>query len=344
MDDCFQTFGGVRDYIGGVVEQAHKDGYTETILGRRRYLPDSPRTTASAAEMAERMALNAPIQGSAADIIKVAMLHVHRALRATGLRSRMPLQVHELVLEIAQGERSAVEELVRKEMGAAYPLSVPLEVSVGYGRKLGPGRALGTARHDLTTAPERHGGGTGSPRRWGTRRSISPTPKRGPRLGTCAGTGTSAVVDADRHGFALGHDDELDVPRVVCSAGGCRDQEGFDLALSRVKPNRRPSPDSYCARVSGTSRSTERARNSASPADGHRTSIPASDAFRSSTTARAPEIRSRPSGLSLDDDLKPADTGVDTTALLSPQAEPTAELTGPEPGWARAGSRRSTDV
>ena len=81
------------------------------------------------------MALNAPIQGSAADIIKVAMLNVHRALASEGLRSRMLLQVHdELVLEIAEGERETAEELVRREMGAAYALEVPLEVSVGYGR------------------------------------------------------------------------------------------------------------------------------------------------------------------------------------------------------------------
>ncbi|MGZ8750089.1 MAG: DNA polymerase I [Pseudonocardia sp.] len=135
MDDYFQTFGGVRDYLGGVVEQARKDGYTETILGRRRYLPDLTTDNRQRREMAERMALNAPIQGSAADIIKVAMLNVHRALQADGLRSRMLLQVHdELVLEVADGERAAVEELVRREMGAAYALSVPLEVSVGYGR------------------------------------------------------------------------------------------------------------------------------------------------------------------------------------------------------------------
>ncbi len=135
MDDYFQTFGGVRDYLGGVVEQARKDGYTETILGRRRYLPDLTTDNRQRREMAERMALNAPIQGSAADIIKVAMLNVHRALTAGGLRSRMLLQVHdELVLEVADGERTAVEELVRREMGAAYALDVPLEVSVGYGR------------------------------------------------------------------------------------------------------------------------------------------------------------------------------------------------------------------
>jgi DNA polymerase I len=135
MDDYFQTFGGVRDYLGGVVDQARKDGYTETILGRRRYLPDLTTDNRQRREMAERMALNAPIQGSAADIIKVAMLNVHRALVAEDLRSRMLLQVHdELVLEVAHGERDAVEALVRREMGAAYALSVPLEVSVGYGR------------------------------------------------------------------------------------------------------------------------------------------------------------------------------------------------------------------
>jgi DNA polymerase-1 len=135
MDVYFQTFGGVRDYLGGVVEQARKDGYTETIFGRRRYLPDLTTDNRQRREMAERMALNAPIQGSAADIIKVAMLNVHRALAEGGLRSRMLLQVHdELVLEVAEGERSSVEELVRREMGAAAGLSVPLEVSVGYGR------------------------------------------------------------------------------------------------------------------------------------------------------------------------------------------------------------------
>jgi len=135
MDDYFQTFGGVRDYLGGVVDQARKDGYTETILGRRRYLPDLTTDNRQRREMAERMALNAPIQGSAADIIKVAMLKVHQALVAEGRRSRMLLQVHdELVLEIADGERDVVEELVRREMGAAYGLSVPLAVSVGYGR------------------------------------------------------------------------------------------------------------------------------------------------------------------------------------------------------------------
>ncbi len=135
MEEYFDRFGGVRDYLYAVVERARKDGYTETILGRRRYLPDLISDNRQRREMAERMALNAPMQGSAADIIKVAMLGVHRALVAEGLRSRMLLQVHdELVLELADGERDQAETLVRREMGGAYQLDVPLEVSVGYGR------------------------------------------------------------------------------------------------------------------------------------------------------------------------------------------------------------------
>lgn len=135
MDDYFEGFGGVRDYLHSVVDVARKDGYTATIMGRRRYLPDLTSDNRQRREMAERMALNAPIQGSAADIIKVAMLGVHRALTAEGLRSRMLLQVHdELVLEVAEGEREQVETLVRREMAAAAELSVALEVSVGYGR------------------------------------------------------------------------------------------------------------------------------------------------------------------------------------------------------------------
>ena len=135
MDDYFAGFGGVRDYLAGVVDQARKDGYTATILGRRRYLPDLTSDNRQRREMAERMALNAPIQGSAADIIKVAMLGVYRALQAEGLRSRMLLQVHdELVLEVAAGEREQLEQLVREHMGAAADLLVPLDVSVGTGR------------------------------------------------------------------------------------------------------------------------------------------------------------------------------------------------------------------
>jgi DNA polymerase-1 len=135
MAAYFERFGGVRDYLRDVVAQARKDGYTSTILDRRRYLPDLTSDNGQRRSMAERMALNAPIQGSAADIIKLAMLNVHRRLREEGMRSRLLLQVHdELVLEVAPGERAALEVLVRKEMGGAYELSVPLDVSVGVGR------------------------------------------------------------------------------------------------------------------------------------------------------------------------------------------------------------------
>ena len=134
MEAYFERFGGVRDYLRGVVVQARKDGYTSTILDRRRYLPDLTSDNGQRRSMAERMALNAPIQGSAADIIKLAMLGVHRSLRTEGMRSRLLLQVHdELVLEVADGEREALEALVREEMGGAYELTVPLDVSVGVG-------------------------------------------------------------------------------------------------------------------------------------------------------------------------------------------------------------------
>ena len=135
MDDYFETFGGVRDYLRGLVDEARGTGFTATILGRRRYLPDLLSDNRQRREMAERMALNAPIQGSAADIIKVAMLGVDRALRASSMSSRMLLQVHdELVFEVATGEREALEALVREQMAGAADLSVPLDVSVGIGR------------------------------------------------------------------------------------------------------------------------------------------------------------------------------------------------------------------
>lgn len=135
MDDYFVRFGGVRDYLRGLVEEARRTGFTETIMGRRRYLPDLQSDNRQRREMAERMALNAPIQGSAADIIKVAMLRVERAIDEAGLTSRMLLQVHdELVLETTDDELESLTDLVRREMAAAAELSVPLDVSVGVGR------------------------------------------------------------------------------------------------------------------------------------------------------------------------------------------------------------------
>ncbi len=134
MDEYFERFGGVRDYLRDVVSEARGTGFTETIYGRRRYLPDLTSDNRQRREIAERMALNAPIQGSAADIIKVAMLKAEAELRADDCHSRMLLQVHdELVVEVARGEREHVEHLLRAQMAAAADLAVPLDVSIGVG-------------------------------------------------------------------------------------------------------------------------------------------------------------------------------------------------------------------
>ena len=134
MDTYFERFGGIRDYLKIVVEEARKVGYTETIMGRRRYLPDLMHDNRQRREIAERMALNAPIQGSAADIIKMAMLNVQTAIEKENLQSRLLLQIHdELILEVVSGEEEKIVELVRREMGAAYPLKAPLDVNAGLG-------------------------------------------------------------------------------------------------------------------------------------------------------------------------------------------------------------------
>jgi len=135
METYFERFGKVKSYLDEVVTQATRDGYTQTILGRRRYLPDLVSESRQRRQMAERMALNAPIQGSEADIIKMAMVAVDRAMTRAGLASRMILQVHdELVFEVMPGEADALAELVRREMQDVYQLRVPLEVSMATGR------------------------------------------------------------------------------------------------------------------------------------------------------------------------------------------------------------------
>ena len=140
MENYFQRFGGVKRYLDKVVEQARRDGYTSTIFGRRRYLPELNSDNRVARENAERAALNAPIQGTAADIIKVAMIRVDHALSTTTLAgkplaSRVLLQVHdELVVEVAPGELEQVRTIVEEEMDRAITLSVPLEVSAGTGK------------------------------------------------------------------------------------------------------------------------------------------------------------------------------------------------------------------
>lgn len=135
METYYQRFGKVRDYLASVVETAKKNGYTQTILGRRRYLPDLASGNRQLQQMAERMALNAPIQGSAADLIKLAMLRVKHELNEAKLQSRLVLQVHdELIIEVAKGELTQVEQILPRAMGEAYPLQVPLAVSLGVGK------------------------------------------------------------------------------------------------------------------------------------------------------------------------------------------------------------------
>jgi DNA polymerase-1 len=135
MDAYFERFGKVRAYLDATVTQARRDGYTSTILGRRRYLPDLASDSRQRRQMAERMALNAPIQGSAADLIKMAMVAVDRTMTAEALTSRMVLQVHdELVFEVAPGEGERLADLVRRQMEGVYQLKVPLEVSMATGR------------------------------------------------------------------------------------------------------------------------------------------------------------------------------------------------------------------
>jgi DNA polymerase-1 len=134
MTEYFRRFGKVRDYLNTVVAEAKVKGYTETIFGRRRPFPDLASPNRIVREAAERAALNAPIQGTAADIIKRAMIGINHELVAKGLTSRMVLQVHdELVFELAPGERDALEELVVAQMGSAAELAVPLDVQVGFG-------------------------------------------------------------------------------------------------------------------------------------------------------------------------------------------------------------------
>ena len=134
MGEYFDRFGAVRDYLRASVEQARIDGFTETIFGRRRPFPELTSLNRVLRENAERAALNAPIQGSAADIMKLALFRIHDELITNELRSRILLQIHdELVVEIAPGEWDAVEEIVQARMGDAAELSVPLDVQIGRG-------------------------------------------------------------------------------------------------------------------------------------------------------------------------------------------------------------------
>jgi DNA polymerase-1 len=131
----FDRFPRVKQYIQDTIETARKSGYVTTLLGRRRFLPDVGSRNQAVRSNAERQAINMPIQGTAADMIKLAMIRIHRVIRERGLMSRMLLQVHdELVFEVPQEERRVLEPLIIEHMQNALPLSVPLQVEVGYGQ------------------------------------------------------------------------------------------------------------------------------------------------------------------------------------------------------------------
>jgi len=134
IDAYFGRYHGVRSFLLSLAEEARQKGYAVTRLGRRRYLPEINSQNKMRREMAERAAINTPLQGTAADMIKVAMVRLHAEWQKRGLTSRMVMQVHdELVCEVAEGEKSEVEALVRHTMESAMPLKIPLKVDVGWG-------------------------------------------------------------------------------------------------------------------------------------------------------------------------------------------------------------------
>ncbi|MDQ8161463.1 MAG: DNA polymerase, partial [Gemmatimonadota bacterium] len=134
IDIYFERFAGVKAFLDRCVVEAREKGYAETLFNRRRYIPELRERNHNMRAFGERVAANAPIQGSAADLIKIAMIRVHRALAGEGLASRMLLQVHdELVFELPVEEQGPLAALVKREMEAAATLHVPLLVEMGIG-------------------------------------------------------------------------------------------------------------------------------------------------------------------------------------------------------------------
>ena len=134
IDTYFRLYPKVKDYMTAAIEKARSKGYAETVLGRRRTLRDISSRNATARQAAERDAINTPIQGSAADLIKLAMVNVDRALKAACLRTKMVLQIHdELLFDVPLDEVETVKEIVKREMSSAYDFGVPLEVGIGVG-------------------------------------------------------------------------------------------------------------------------------------------------------------------------------------------------------------------
>ena len=135
IETYFKLYPTIKEYMGAAIEKARQTGYAETVLGRRRTLRDINSRNATARQAAERDAINTPIQGSAADLIKIAMVRIDRAIKAAGLRAKMVLQIHdELVFDCPKSEAAALKELVRREMTTAYDFGVPLDVGIGEGR------------------------------------------------------------------------------------------------------------------------------------------------------------------------------------------------------------------
>src|SRR5256712_5638285 len=144
IESYFSQFPRVREFLDRQVARAAAEGFTSTILGRRRYLPELGSSNPRIRDMGRRMALNAPIQGGAADIIKLAMIQVDRELRESGLECEMVLSVHdELVFDVAEGDLDASASLVKEAMEAAYELTVPLRVDLGWGRNWGEAAPAG---------------------------------------------------------------------------------------------------------------------------------------------------------------------------------------------------------
>ena len=134
IDGFFETFPQVKDYMEKAKQEARQQGYVPTLFGRRRYLPDINSQNATVRGFAERNAINAPIQGTAADIIKVAMIHIFRRFKEEGIRSKMILQVHdELNFSVYPEEKEQVEKIVLEEMQNAFQMQVPLVADSGFG-------------------------------------------------------------------------------------------------------------------------------------------------------------------------------------------------------------------
>jgi DNA polymerase-1 len=135
IDDYFESFPAINSFIKDTIESAKENGYVETIFGRRRYLPDINSHNATVRALSERNAVNAPIQGTAADVIKLAMINVDRAMKEAGVKSRMVLQIHdELLFDVVKGEEDIMKEIVVREMESVVKLSVPLTVECNIGK------------------------------------------------------------------------------------------------------------------------------------------------------------------------------------------------------------------